>query len=329
MVRDATRLLDDLEWHGVADVEFVVADDGTCLMMGIRPALGDSLALLVDAGADIPGALMRLATDQELPAQPAYRVPVATRDVAGDDAWARQHLRSHDQVGALAELLKGTLPFLAGEHWDNFDRHDLGVTRAIFGRLWREWWERVEERLEMQSLEDLARSIHERNLSAWLASGKQPKQVLFLCYGNICRSPVAEAVARTILAGTQVASAGFFAIEGRRSPDNVRWAAEHMGLDLSHWASRLVSDDMVNDADLVFVMDLYNFNDFRVRYRKHAHKLLLMGMFAEPPCPNVSDPYQKGPEETIRVLRQIERAVQNAASRIGCAHDSHVTAGAH
>ena len=329
MLRDAARLLDALEWHGAGDVEFVLADDGRCFLAGLRPALPDPLALMIDAGMDLPAALLRVASGGPTPSQPAYRVPHATRALLADDAWIRQHLGQGASIAAVAEMVKAAFPFLVRESWESFDVADLGVTRSILRRLWSEWWGGLEERLEMQSLEEFARDAHERNLKSWLTSGLAPKKILFLCYGNICRSPVAEAVARRDLPDTQVASAGFFAIEGRRSPDNVRWAAGQMGLDLSHWASRLVSDDMVAEADLVFVMDLYNFNDFRTRYRKHVSKVLLLGMFCEPPCPVVTDPYQKGPEETTQVLRLIERAVQNVASRLTADRRSLVTAGTH
>lgn len=48
--------------------------------------------------------------------------------------------------------------------------------------------------------------------------------------------------------------------------------------------------------------------DFPTRYRKDLDKVLLLGIFRDPPSPVVRDPDKTGQEETIRVLRQIERA---------------------
>lgn len=314
MLRDATRMLDALEWHGVATVEFVRTEDGRCLLSCIHPTLGDPLALIIDAGMDLPAGLLRLATHDSLPPQPAYAVPHATRSLRRDATWIMQRLRAGDTVEALAELVKAACPWLVRESWDHFDWNDLGVTGAVLRGLWDSWWGGMEERLEMRTLEALARQMHQANLQQMLASGRPPRRLLFLCYGNICRSPVAAALAQRAMPGAKVASAGFFAIEGRRSPDNIRWAAGRMGLDTSHWGSRLVSDEMVADADAIFIMDLYNLSDFRTRYAKHLHKVLLLGMFADPPSLIVRDPYQKGPEETIHVLRQIERAVAEVSS---------------
>lgn len=309
MLRSATRLLDALDWHGVAMVEFLVTENDGGLLTSVRPGLGDSLALIRDAGVNLPGAILRLARGELLPPQPPYAVPHATRSLRDDAHWIMGQLRAGRTVEAVAEGLKAVFPWMVGESWDNLEWSDLGVTRAILHGLWNDWWGGMEKRMAMRALEGEARRVHQDNLKRMLETGLQPRRILFLCYGNICRSPVAAALAARLLPQADVASAGFFAGEGRRPPDNIRWAAGQMGLDSSHWASRLVSDEMVTDAHVVFVMDLENFRDFRSRFRRHLDKVLLLGMFGEPPSVLVRDPYQKGPEETIRVLRQIESAV--------------------
>lgn len=316
MLRDATRLLDALRWHGVATVEFLRTDDGRSLLASIRPVLDDSLALIRDAGVELPQALLRVARDEPLP-PPHYRVPHTTRSVRRDATWILRQLREGNILEGVIETLKALCPWLAGESWDNFEWNDLDVTRAILRELWNTWRGRMEERMEMRVVKAEARRVHQANLKNMVTGGRTLQRMLFLCYGNICRSPVAAALARRILPSAEISSAGFFAAEGRRSPDNIRWAAGQMGLDSSHWASRMVSDAMVEGADVIFVMDLYNFRDFRSRFRRHLHKVLLLGMFGDPPSVLVRDPYQKGPEETIRVLRQIELAIRQVASIFG------------
>lgn len=316
MLRSATRLLDALEWHGVATVEFLVSESDGALLTMVESALGDSLALLLDAGVDLPGALLRLASGEPLPPQPVYSVPHSTRCLRRDASWIKSRLRSGEKIEALAEGFKAVFPWLVGESWDNFEWRDLGVTRAILHELWSSGWIRMEERIAMRGLEGEARRVHEINLKRLFETGRQPRRILFLCYGNICRSPVAAALAARAFPEGEVSSAGFFDMDGRSSPDNIRWAARQLGLDPTRWSSRLVTDDMVAAADVVFVMDLYNFRDFRARFRWYLDKVLLLGMFGDPPSPVVRDPYQKGPEETVRVLRQLERAVSKMASRL-------------
>lgn len=115
-------------------------------------------------------------------------------------------------------------------------------------------------------LRDLAREaphLHERLLHPWrrraalrrLQCGAPPRAVLFLCHGNICRSPFAAAAARRRLpASVAVASAGFVGSDRPSPPEAVAVAAER-GIDLVPHRSQLIALEHIRDVDLVFVMD--------------------------------------------------------------------------
>lgn len=83
-------------------------------------------------------------------------------------------------------------------------------------------------------------------------------RVLFVCHGNICRSPYAEgALRRELSPGLRervaVESAGFV-MPGRPSPPEAAQAAGERSVDLSGHRSRLVTPGSVRAADVVFVM---------------------------------------------------------------------------
>jgi len=81
----AARLLQALEWHGVAMVEFKLGlHDGTPLLMEINGRFWGSLQLAVDAGVDFPLILLRLVTGQAQPEMPPYRVGLRSRWLLGD-----------------------------------------------------------------------------------------------------------------------------------------------------------------------------------------------------------------------------------------------------
>jgi len=63
----AEALLRKVGWHGVAMVEFRVADDGTGYLMEVNPRLWGSLQLAIDSGVDFPWLLYLVSTGQDLP----------------------------------------------------------------------------------------------------------------------------------------------------------------------------------------------------------------------------------------------------------------------
>ena len=84
-------------------------------------------------------------------------------------------------------------------------------------------------------------------------------RVTFVCTGNTCRSPMAEAVARKWLedrdvTSVAVASAGILAGEGHPASDGARWAASERGLDLDPHRATLLTVDLIRDSDLILTM---------------------------------------------------------------------------
>lgn len=85
------------------------------------------------------------------------------------------------------------------------------------------------------------------------------RNVLFVCSGNTCRSPLAEGIAKKVfparlLKEIKFSSAGVSAVEGLpASPLAVEVAKEH-GIDISRHRTRLLSKRLVQEADLIVVM---------------------------------------------------------------------------
>ena len=90
-------------------------------------------------------------------------------------------------------------------------------------------------------------------------SDRPPFRLVFVCTGNTCRSPLAEALARREAerrgwTHVQVTSAGVAAFPGEPVSDGSRRAAERHGLDLSGHAATRLGPDEVADADLILGM---------------------------------------------------------------------------
>lgn len=82
-------------------------------------------------------------------------------------------------------------------------------------------------------------------------------QVLFVCTGNTCRSPMAEVLAKDLLAdqeGVVVGSAGVFAGNGQPASAEAVEAMKAMGLDLSGHRSRALSPELIQQVDQIYTM---------------------------------------------------------------------------
>jgi predicted ATP-grasp superfamily ATP-dependent carboligase len=128
----AQRLLRDLDWHGVAMVEFKQDDrDDTPRLMEINARFWGSLQLATDAGVNFPGLLVALATGSAPAAAPAYRVGVRSRWFWGDVDATLLRLFGHGPArattwGARASCVAAFLHLWGRNlHYDNPKLNDI------------------------------------------------------------------------------------------------------------------------------------------------------------------------------------------------------------
>jgi protein-tyrosine phosphatase len=112
-----------------------------------------------------------------------------------------------------------------------------------------------------------------------------------------------------LMPNAKVTSAGFYPEENRQTPPNVQRAAQTLGVDLSAWSSRRVSQELVDRSDLVVVFDLQNFRDYRRAFPNDWGKIVVLGLFLDTPQTDITDPYGKPQGETLEIVRLIDTAV--------------------
>ncbi len=111
-------------------------------------------------------------------------------------------------------------------------------------------------------------------------------RVLFVCSGNICRSPMALALAAEILAerGIQVDwldSAGTLGIEEQPAAGFAVEAVRELGLDLSRHLSKGVSDALVKETDFIVVMAPEHVRDIRLRHPEAVEKTVKLWQYTD------------------------------------------------
>jgi protein-tyrosine phosphatase len=148
-------------------------------------------------------------------------------------------------------------------------------------------------------------------------------KILFVCMGNICRSPTAEGVFKHLLAQTHlqvfVDSAGTHSYHVGEPPDKrSQAAAAERGIDISTLRSRLITQEDFEKFDYILAMDKHNHGWLkRICPQKHLHKLQLFLEFAPHlMLENVPDPYYGDKADFEEVLDLVEEASQGLLAHL-------------
>ncbi len=143
---------------------------------------------------------------------------------------------------------------------------------------------------------------------------RMKQRILFVCLGNICRSPAAEAILSGMAAAQSadifVDSAGTYGGHaGEKSDQRMREAAARRGIDITHRARQIREEDF-DSFDRIIVMDDSNYERvFRLApHRAAQNKIYRFVEFCSqhPEWSYVPDPYYEGREGFELVLDLLE-----------------------
>jgi protein-tyrosine-phosphatase len=134
------------------------------------------------------------------------------------------------------------------------------------------------------------------------------RKVLFLCYGNINRSALAQAAAAARHPGLRTySSAGFHAPAGRAADAVMVETAAAEGVDLRGWQSHTLDAGMVDAADVILAMEVAHLDRLFEEHPSARGKAFLLGAATAtgPGDTEVPDPYGKSPAVYRSTCRQV------------------------
>ena len=299
------RLLEELDYEGVAMVEFRKEPGRPPVLLEINGRLWGSVGLALAAGADFPLAMVECHVHGGTSVK---QVDLSRKVRWHDPALQIDYLRSlwtkaPGPTDGPAPRLTGTLRVLGcfldprvKSDWWEWGRPFASLRR--YARLWRREmaWLKAQwlQRFRSQGPHPLVVAAVERTVE-WSRKPCRPENILFLCYGNILRSPYSE---RRWNAWRQVhpelppaSSVGFHGNSHRETPDRFKSAAGHRGVDLSTHRSRRVVAADVAEASVIFAMDLRNLGDMEREFPEALGKTLLLGALGGGEEAEIPDPY--------------------------------------
>jgi glycine hydroxymethyltransferase len=141
------------------------------------------------------------------------------------------------------------------------------------------------------------------------------KTILFVCTGNVCRSPMAEGLLRQALQGQsdfRVFSAGIGAVDGQAPTPHSVTAMRELGLDISAQRSRALTPELVRQADYIFGMTHSHVDTICLLYPHAAEKTFLLREFDETLDAfekDISDPIGGSYDVYVNCRDQIEQGI--------------------
>ena len=139
------------------------------------------------------------------------------------------------------------------------------------------------------------------------------QNVLVVCIGNICRSPMAEGLMTAALPGMQVGSAGLQALVGRPADPTACELLEERGIDIGAHRAQQLDLELCQSADLILVMDREQRRAVQERYLCAAGKVFRLCEFSDEDVP---DPYRADRGVFEHSLQLIEGGARQWAQRI-------------
>ena len=347
LAEQAVNLLRILGWEGVAMVEFLVdRATGIANLMEVNGRYWGSLAVAVHAGVDFPFWHWQVVHGQTADVPKSYRVGLRVRWLTGDLLRLyecffspRGDLRRRQKWREFARFLTDFRPSVKDMVWSWSDprpamsefgregRHLVaGSLKRLLGNLVPHDWKerlRIFRRLEPKAASIYLRGHLRRTLGfARRFSNRLPSNVntvVFVCHGNIIRSPMAAALLKKRMGSTtsiSVLSAGLRSRPGTPADQRASLAAAQFGISLSQHRSQAFTSELADAASLILVMDAENEAMLLSRFPRARNKTYLLGEFngkERHSSVEIADPYDGDLTSVRNCYQRLEGHVERLA----------------
>jgi len=306
-------------YTGVAMVEFKKnIETGDWVFIEVNTRFWGSLPLAVASGANFPLALFEMVVDGRTSFGQDYQRGLRCRYWRSDLRWHLSNHRADRRDRSLNSLPSGRVIMdlcsalgSGNERSDTYTADDLAPARAELKQIFNDARDYVARSLSLfvHWVPWLARARRARTVKRFRAA----RSVLFVCKGNICRSPFAALLAKSLLPpGRIIRSAGYLPAAFRPAPPKAIEAARRWSIDLDSHRSQHLNGKLVHEADIIFVFDEYNDRALRDTYPAAARRMYYLGELLTSGPMLISDPMDDRLAGIDECYARIARAIQSA-----------------
>ncbi len=308
------RLVRELGYTGIGMAEFRLnPKTHDWIFVELNSRFWGSLPLAVNCGADFPAYLYEMLCEGRTRFPTEYKINRSCRNWIRDAQWLRAVISDNGTsmtkqlrlVGQLISELSYPLTMRETSDTLSWDDPSPGIREILeaAGSVPRRIKSKIARRLwKFAVWRERERRRNRRRMSG-------ATRLLFVCKGNICRSPFAAKLASSVNSRWETRSVGYFPKQGRPSPENAVKAATALGVDLIAHRSQVLCDEAVSWADVIVIFDEENRVEIVTRYPAAMRKLLKLGAMLDEPTPDIADPYGGSVEDFHTTYSRIRRAL--------------------
>lgn len=315
VMQNTTDFIRQIGWTGNFMVELLHSiEEGKHWFVELNGRSWGSMALARRSGYEYPAWTVKLADNTDFrPPEVEHPVNLTCRHVGREinhaifvmlGSKSRNIPGWPSRWGTLVNLLR----VRSSDRLYNWNRNDqlvlvFDTADVVLGKFYRKIFSKVKSIVE-RIRNKLVYPVHYLEQRALRKAGvlcekvTHAESILFVCYGNINRSALAERSLQNICPPRlKISSCGFHKKDGRPADPAMVGFAKAMAIELGDWSSRTISKEAVMSADIIFVMEIKHIVWLFRDYPDASGKTFLLGCVKDDPdLPlEISDPHGKAP----------------------------------
>ncbi len=283
---------------------------GEWIFIELNARVWGSLPLALACGADFPFYLYQFLVEGRKEFPDTYKTNIYCRNTTLDLRWMWHNLRANRNDPTLNALplhrvfLELFNPILLRERNDTLVLDDPKPAFIEGYFLFHHLFTKMRYALWLRFLHiPFIRKIISRNVRQKL---DKAQKILFVCKGNICRSPFAQRAAEQIFKNDKdISSSGYYPEENRPSPETAIEAASQFAIDLSAHRSSIIDETKMQEADIIFVFDRENDHSLRTHFPFAKGKIEWFGLLSQNGAIEIEDPNGKELADFQQVYQRI------------------------